>query len=69
MAELLVLALRFAYYLGVAFGVLLAVVLMPGWWWALMAAVLVLCIALGIAKGMGKPWANRTSKALFWPRG
>lgn len=63
------LLLRFAFYVGLAFAVVLAVLILPGWWWALAAAFLALVIALGIAQAMDKPWAHRLSKALFWPRG
>lgn len=47
----------------------IAALLMPGWWWAMMGAYLLLMLALGVAKGMGKPWAHRLSRVLFWPRG
>lgn len=63
------LLLRFAFYVGLAFAFVLAVFILPGWWWALAAAVLAFCVVLGIAQGAGKPWAHRISKVLFWPRG
>ncbi len=61
--------LRFFLYTGLAFAAVLAVFTMPGWWLALMGAVLAMAIALGIAEGMGLRLAARVSRFLFWPRG
>lgn len=69
MADVLILLLRFVFYVGLAMTLVLAVLIMPGWWWALMAMMFILFLVLGIAQAMGKPWAHKLSKVLFWPRG
>lgn len=61
--------LRFVAYLLVMTGFAVAVVLLPGWWWVLVATLVVFSAALGVARGLGLPWARRASRWLSWPDG
>lgn len=52
----------------VAAGAVLAIFLMPGWWWITIALVFVVAIMLGVANGLGVRWAGRLGDMLFWTR-
>lgn len=68
MRDVLILALKFAFYFSLAFLAALSPFVMPGWWWALMASYFVLALTVGLFSGLGHQWAKRAACWLFWQK-
>ncbi len=47
-------------------GAMIAVLILPAWWWAVMAASLLGVVALSVASGLGSRRARRALGWLFW---
>ncbi|WP_119352940.1 hypothetical protein [Azohydromonas sediminis] len=57
---------QFVWYVLVMAGAMIAVLILPAWWWAVMAASLLGVVALSVASGLGSRRARRALGWLFW---
>lgn len=57
---------QFVYYVLVMAGFVLAVLILPAWWLAAVAALYAIVIVLAVASGLGSRRAKRWLGWLFW---
>lgn len=57
---------QFVGYVLVMAGVVFAVLILPAWWWAAVAALFAILIVLAIASGLGSRRAKRWLGWLLW---
>ncbi len=49
-------------------GGLLAVILLPGWYWWTLLAIILFAVAIAVLAAAGVPWAKRIDRWLRYPK-